>query len=139
MAVTATPIFPQAFKNAVQTIAPADTSTVKTLITAGTNGTKVQAILATSTDTSARDLALYLTISATNYLLGTVAIPLTSGSVNSVVTVDVLHAAQIPGLPFDGNGNHVLFLAPGSSLSIATLTTVTAAKLVTVVAQGADF
>ena len=79
MAGTATPIFPQTVKNYVAQILPADTTTKKTLVTGATNGTKIESITVASTDTSARDLLLYLTVSAVDYLLGTVAIPINSG------------------------------------------------------------
>lgn len=139
MAVTATPVFPQAVKNYTQTIAPGDTTTVKSLAAAGTNGTKIDALLVTSNDTANRDLVLYATISATNYPLGIVQIPLTAGTVNSVPTVDVLRSAQIPGLAYDAFGNKILYLASGTTLSVAAGTTVTTAKQLTIFAQGADF
>lgn len=139
MAGTATPIFPQVIKNYTQTIAPADTTTVKALAVGGTNGTKVESILVTSTDTAARDLALFATISAVNYLLATIAIPLNAGNTNAVPTVDVLRHTQWPGLAYDPNGDKYLYLASGTTLSVATLTTVTAAKQITIFAQGGDF
>jgi hypothetical protein len=139
MSVTATPIFPQALRNSVQTILPADASAVKAVLAAGSNGSKVEALNVTSTDTSARDVTIYVTISATNYLIGTVSIPLNSGNTNSAPSVDILRSSQLPALAFDANGNRFLYLASGSTLSIACTSTVTTAKQITVFAQGEDF
>jgi hypothetical protein len=139
VAVSNQPIFPQSIRNAVQTIAPADTTTVKTLAAGGTNGSKVETILVTSTDTAAQTLQLWATISSTNYLLGSVPIPLGSGNTGTVITVDVLRSAQLPGLPYDSNGNKYLYLASGTTLSVSTLATVTTAKLLAITAFLGDF
>lgn len=139
MTVTATPVFPQTIKNYTQTILPADTTTVKSLAVAGANGTKIEAFNVALTDTTTRDVQIYATISATNYLLGTVNIPLSSGNTNAVPSVDILRSAQLPGLAYDANGNKYLYLASGTTLSVACTTTVTAAKAITFFAQGEDF
>jgi hypothetical protein len=136
---TATPIFPQTVKNFVAQVLPADASGKKTLVTGATNGTKVEAIMVASTDTSARDLQLILTISSVDYVLTTVSIPLTAGFINSAPSIDILRNAQFPGLAYDANGNKVLYVASGAVLSVKTLTTVTAAKEVDVFGYGADF
>src|SRR5579863_3216415 len=115
---TATPIFPQTPKNYVAQILNADASNVKTLVTGATNGTKVEAISVASTDTSARDVQLVLTISSVTYILTTVSIPATAGSVDSVPSVDILRNAQWPGLSYDANGNKILYVANGAVLGI---------------------
>lgn len=139
MAGTATPIFPQTIRNDKQTILPADTTSVKSVVVAGSNGTKIEALNVSMTDTTTRDIQLYVTISATNYLLGTVNIPLSSGNTNAVPSVDILRSSQLPSLAYDSNGNKYLYLASGSTLSVACTTTVTTAKQITVFSQGEDF
>ena len=139
MAGTATPIFPQTVKNYVAQILPADTTTKKTLVTGFTNGTKIESITVASTDTAARDLLLYLTVSAVDYLLGTVAIPINSGNTNAIPAVDILRHAQWPGISYDSNGNKIFYVASGSVLKVAAGATVTAAKEIDVVASGGDF
>ena len=139
MAGTPTPIFPQLIKNYVQTILPADTTTIKALVVAGTNGTKIESINITSTDTAVRDLAIYATISAVNYLIGTITIPITAGNTNAIPSIDVLRHLQLPSLAYDSNGNKYLYLASGTTLSISVLSTVTTAKQITVFAQGGDY
>lgn len=139
MAGTATPIFPQTVKNYVAQILPADASTKKTLVTGATNGTKIEALTIASTDTAARDVSLYMTISAVDYLLATVSIPANSGNTNALPAIDAIRSAQWPGLSYDANGNKILYVASGSVLKIAALTTVTTAKEIDVLAVGGDF
>ncbi|WP_341313886.1 hypothetical protein WN982_00315 [Paraburkholderia sp. IMGN_8] len=80
-----------------------------------------------------------MTISSVVYILATVSIPATAGSVNSVPAVDILRNAQWPGLSYDANGNRILYVANGAVLGIKALTTVTTAKEIDVLAVGGDF
>ena len=137
MAVTATPAYLQTVQDFQVQILPADTTTNKTIATAGTNGTRIMAITVTSTDTSARDVALKKTISGTDYLLGTFSIPITAGFINSTPTVNLMNHSQLPNLPRDSNGNPYIQLETGTTLTIAALTTVTAAKVISVTAIAA--
>ncbi|WP_233343626.1 hypothetical protein [Burkholderia cepacia] len=139
MAGTATPIFPQTVKNYVAQILNADASNVKTLVTGAANGTKIEAITVASTDTTARDVQLVMTISSVTYVLATVSIPITAGSVNSVPSVDILRSAQWPGLSSDASGNKILYVANGAVLGIKALTTVTSGKELDALAIGGDF
>lgn len=139
MAVTATPIFPQAVKNYAAQILPADTSTVKSLVAGGTNGTKIESLSIASTDTAARDVQLVMTISSVVYVLATINIPLNSGNTNAIPSVDVLRNAQWPGLSYDAFGNKILYVANGTTLGIKALTTVTTAKEIDVIATGGDY
>lgn len=139
MSGTATPIFPQAVKNWAAQILPADTTTKITLLTGGTNGSKLETLTVSSTDTSARDLLLWLTSGGTDYLLTTVSIPASSGSTNALPAVDMLRSAQIPGLSFDANGNRIMYVANGAVLKMSVGVTVTAAKAVQAFGCGGDF
>lgn len=139
MAGTATPIHPQTVKGLVAQILPADASTLKTLVTGATNGTKIESINVTSTDTTTRDIAIWMTISAVSYLLGTVNIPITAGNTNAIPSVDILRSLQIPSLAFDAYGNKYLYVPSGATLQVSSLSTVTAAKALQFYAQGGDF
>lgn len=139
MAVTATPIYPQTHKNAVLSIVNATGTSVTTLYAAGTNGSKVEGIYVTSTDTSARDLAIYYVVSATNYQLGQISIPITAGTLNTAPSINLLTSTQLSGLPRDVNGNPYLYLASGTTLSIAAPVAVTTAKAINIIAQIEDF
>ncbi len=139
MTVTATPIFPQTIQNYVVQIANADASNSKTIATAGANGSKIETLVVASSDTSARDISFFITISSTNYLLGTVNIPANSGNTNALPSVDILRNPQVPGLAYDANGNKYLYLKNGATLTCTALTTVTSAKLISINAIGGDF
>jgi hypothetical protein len=139
MAGTATPIFPQTIKNWTAQILPATASAKVTLVTGATNGSKVESINIASTDTTARDLQLILTISSVDYILGTLSVLANTGFTNAVPSINVMNHSQLPIFSYDNNGNRYLYVASGSVLSVKTLTTVTAAKEVDVFAFGGDF
>lgn len=139
MPVTNTPIFPQLIRNSVITIVNGDAQTYKTVFTPGSNGSKIESIVVSSTDTSARDITVNFTISATNYQLSVVSIPITAGTVNSVPCVNLLASTQLPGLAKDANGNPYLYLASGTTLTVNAPVTVTSAKTITFVVQGGDY
>jgi hypothetical protein len=140
MSVTATPIFPQTITTGVAQIALADTTTLKTLYTAGANGSKIDNILVTSTDTASRDLQLVVTISAVDYIIGTFSVPANSGNTNSLVTLNALaHPQLVNALSVDNNGNRCLFLATGAVLKVKSLANVTSARVISLVAQGGNF
>lgn len=146
MAGTSTPIFPQTIKNYAVQILPADTTALKTVVTGATNGTKVEMLVMTSTDTSARDVQLFLNDGSTSYLLGTISIPANSGNTNALLSQSLLVSSTTvaPYLPFfqfplDSNGNRYIYVASGWTLKAACLTTVTTAKVLNFVVQAGDF
>jgi hypothetical protein len=141
MAVTATPVFPQAPKNYKVQILPADASALKTIATGGTNGTKITAIIVTSSDTVARTVTWGITTGGVFFPLGTVTIPITAGQVDTTnPAVNLLDPARTPGLPFDADGSpYILLNGAGDTLQVKSLTTVTAAKEIDITAIGADF
>lgn len=137
--MTATPVFPQTIKTNVAQILPADTTSLKTLVTPGANGTRVDNIIVSSTDTSAKDLQFVITVSATDYVVGTLSIPANSGFTNAVPLVSVFAHSQFIAFNTDVNGNKHMYLANGAVLKVKALTTVTAARAISVVAQCGDF
>ena len=139
MAVTPTPVYAQAVNNGVQSFANADGQTKKTIFTAGANGSRLTEILVSSTDTSARDIVVGITVSATNYDLFIVNIPITAGTVNSAPTVSYLKQAQCPGMALDAYGNPYLDLPSGTTVYAYAPVSVTAAKQINVWAMGANY
>jgi len=139
MAVTATPALPQNPVSGKVQILPADTSSLKTVATGGTNGTKIVALIASSTDTTARDVQWGITRSAVFYPIATKTVPITSGFVAGTPSVALLNVTDAPGLPLDADGQPYLFLQSGDTLQAKSLTTVTTAKEIDLQAMGADF
>jgi hypothetical protein len=140
MAVTSTPAFPQSPKNYKVQILPADTSTLKTLVTGGANGTKIVNITVASTDTSARDVQFGITTGGTFFPIGTVTIPITAGTIAATAAINLMATTLAPSLPLDSDGNPFILLSSASdTLQVKSLTTVTAAKELDITAFGADF
>jgi hypothetical protein len=138
--MTATPVFPQSIKNGAVQIANADASNLKTIITPGANGARVDSLLVSSTDTSARDLQLVVTKGGVDYILGTLSVPANTGNTNALAMLNALAHANIgPFLINDLNGNKILFLESGSVLKAKTLTTVTSARFINLFASYGDF
>lgn len=131
MAVTATPVFIQTPKITPITIVAADASNQKVVATAGSNGAKVVGLFVTSNDTSNRVLQISLTRSATNYLMASFVITTLAGTDGATAVINALSSTYWPGLPVDNDGQQYFFMESGDTLSIATTTTVTAAKTVT--------
>lgn len=144
MAVSNLPIFPVVIQSALQTFVAVDATTLKTIVTAGTNGTKVELLSVTSTDTAAKDIQLWINDGTTSALLGTASIIATSGFINSAPAISLFNALNTSGQPlimstFDSNGNKYLYLKTGWSLKVGTTANVTAAKTIYVTAQYTDF
>lgn len=135
-----TPTMAKQPQNGKVQIANADGTTQKTVYTAGASGSKVTALLASSTDTANRDVQVSITNAGTSYPLGTKTVPLASGTTAAVPTVNLLDPASIIGLAMDSDGNPYIHLVSGDTLTVSALVAVTAAKLITVVApSAADF
>jgi hypothetical protein len=137
MAITPTPVYPQTPKNGHVQILPADASGLKTLYTAGSNGSKITAVICSSTDTSARDVSVGVTRSAVFYALGTTTVAITAGTIAATAAQDMF--TGIPGLPIDNDGQVYIFIESGDTFQVKSLTTVTAAKELDFNCIGADF
>jgi len=140
MAGTATPIFPQTIRNFAAEILPASGTGLITLATGGTNGTKIESLNMVNTDTAdAYSVEMSITISSVTYILGTFALPASTGFSSTVAALAPLRNGIIPGLAFDSNGNPYLYLASGSSLGFSSGTTVATGKAIHIFGQGGDF
>ena len=139
MAVSFQPIFVQAPKAGVAAFVNADGTAKKTVVTAGANGTKVTAVTAASTDTSARVIALWLTRSATSYLVTSAQVAVASGSDGTTPTTDLLGSTLWPGMSVDGSGQRYLLLQSGDTLQASMVVAVTAVKEVDVTAVYGDY
>jgi hypothetical protein len=140
MAAGTAPIFYDTPKTAAVQIAAADTTTLKTLLTAGADGALVLGVEVVTDDTTANDVGLYVQIggSGTNYPLGAKRAAARSGDptqANPTPSVALLDAGQMPFLLPDGT----LQLGPGDIVKVGVQATVTAAKTVTVFASYGDY
>ena len=133
--MSSVPTLPVGVKTNAVTIVNADASNLKTILTADGTFWDVIALSATSDDTSDRLLQLYVTISGTDYLIGTVNVPTLSGTTASAPAVNLLASANIAQAVYDALGNRILRLDTGIVLKVKSTTTVTSAKTVTIVAS----
>jgi hypothetical protein len=131
--------FTQTLKLSAAVIAPADTTTAKTVFTAGSDDAVVKAINVASTDTAARILSLFVNDGSNDILIGRVNIPANSGNNGTAATVDLLGGTLMPSLPYDAQGKRVLPLPAGYILKAGTTTTVTSAQSITVTAMAEDY
>src|SRR5206468_6802080 len=126
------PIFVLAPKTAGVQLAAADTTTKKTLMTAGANGARVRSVNVVTDDTAPNDVGLYLQIggAGTVYPLASKRVPARSGDPTvanpTAVAVNLLDLGAMPALEADGS----LTLGAGDVLQVAVQATVTAAKTV---------
>lgn len=132
-------ILPQTPRQVIGTIINANGTTPQTLVSGGTNGSKVTSITCSNTDTASYTLQLLYQHSATNYVLDSVTIAVSAGNVAGTVPQPLLSTSVMPGASIDGSGNPYLFLMSGDSLMIATTGAVTAAKTIACSATVADF
>lgn len=109
----------------------ADTTTKKTICTAGANGARVDAISVCTDDTSEVDLAIYRHIGATDYYIGVVTVPAGSGY-TSVAKVDGLSALVGANLDY-------LPLGAAETLKAACVATMTAAKVTDLVVESGNY
>lgn len=131
MAANTTPLFTLTPKNGGQTFVNADSTNLKTLITAGDYGFRLDSISITSDDTSARNIAFYVSVGGTDYYIGNVPVVIGAGY-GAVPKVDGMSFLKPAALDF-------LVIPAGALLKCNMVVAVTAAKVVTVVAIGGDF
>ena len=91
-------------------------STVVTIYTGGTNGSKIPALKAVSVGTTAAfDVQWGISSGGTLILIGTSSVPISAGSLSSVASVNMFN--NVPGLTIDCDGNQFVFL-PSNSYSL---------------------
>ena len=131
MSANTAPIFELTPVNAGVTFSDADTTTLKTIYTAGSDGGRIDGILVSTNDTTTVNLAFSIFDGATNYYIGNVNIPVGSGY-TTIARVDALSTLRPASQPFiQLRGTYVL-----KANCVATMTS---GKLTTVVVIGGDF
>jgi hypothetical protein len=130
MAANTSPIFELTPFMKGDTLDDGDTTVAITLITGGTNGTRIDSLMCSTNDTAAVNLRFYVDNGGADLYLGVVLLPIGSGY-TTVVRVEAM-ATLAPGLGY-------LVLQSASELKVSCLATMTAAKLTTVIALGGDY
>lgn len=138
MAANTAPIFVKSITGKGASWTNSDAANIKKAIcpTIGTNGTRLHSISVTSTDTMARDFALYLNDGTTDFQVGRIQVPIGAGTADGVASLSVLtQAALLPWLSIDGS----LLIPAGWTLKAENLSQVASTKAVTFVALGGDY
>lgn len=135
MPANTSPIFPLVVQTSAIAIVNADGTGEKALVTAGANGTRVDTVSITSTDTATVTLTVILHDGTTPYAVGEIAVPAGSGTNGSAPAIKGLSAEGLPWLDTSGS----IFLKSGWSLRVAAKAAVTSAKTVTLVAFSGDY
>lgn len=139
MANSNVPMFIQAIETWALQLSNASGTTITTLLTAGTNGSKVEVLNVSNTDTLGYVLNLYVNDGTTNHLIATVSIPASAGNNTATAPVNILASSNLASLPYDSNGNRYLYLKAGYKLNIGVTATITTGKFVDAVVVGGDF
>jgi hypothetical protein len=134
MAAGTNPIFVKALATSAVTFVNADSTTAKTLVTAGADGTRIETISATSDDTVARDIEVSVHDGSTNYVVGTVTVAIGAGY-TTVAAASLLTQAKMPWLSPDGS----ITIENGWTIKVRPTVAVTAAKTVAIAASGGDY
>lgn len=118
----------------------ADTNGV-VIYTAFTYGGRVESLIINTNDTAIVNVFIYILNGATVKPLGIVNVPANSGNTAAIQSVDALLGAGVTlcGLPVDITSKPYIPLAPGDILKMSCLANMTAAKVCTAVALGADY
>lgn len=134
MAMNTSPAFTHTVNNGVSTIVNADSTNLKTLVTADADGTCVRAISITSDDTSDRNIKLWITSGGTDYLIGNIPVVDGAGSNGTDPAVDGMNTTYLPWIK-----NGVIVLESGEVLKASVAVAVTAAKCIYIRVEAGDY
>lgn len=133
---------PQKFTNAdpVTNTTGSIANSLKTVATAGANDSIVRLLSATSDDTVAHDVLLFLVDGSNNrYLAGALAVAAGAGSSSAAAPVNLLDKTKLSFLPIDIEGNTFLRLKSGWTIQAGLLTQPGAGKTLNIISTSEDF
>lgn len=136
MTANTAPIFVISSNCKGQTFTSADTTAKKDLWIPGSNGGLLRALSFVTDDTAAVNMDLWVYDGSTAFAIGTINIPIGSGTTTSSNAINGLNTTSLKAiLAPDGS----LFLPTGFKLQGSCRATMTAAKTTTTFAQGGDY
>lgn len=118
---------------------PADGTTAKEIFDPSAEGSRVDAIIITSTDTVARTVLLQINNGSVISQLGHVTVPANAGTDGAVAAVSGLNRGNLPWLKIDANGNPYINLNSGMRLEAKMLGAISATKEINVTVLGANY
>ena len=136
MAMSVDPRFPDFITRGTGKFENSDGTTIKDVLTAGADGTRIDHMFISSDDTSAQDVTLYLNDGTNNIWLGTVNVPAGSGSgVVNMTAVNLMDNTKLAMLDLDSK----LYMKAADKIMANVNVAVTAGKIIYVVAIGGDY
>lgn len=115
------------------------TATLKTLYTAGTNGSDITGLWGVNAGATAHNVTLAIVNSSTTYQLNVVNLGTQAGNNGTAVPVSFLAPANWPGLPQDSNGNPLLRLVSGDTLGAEYATAQASTETISLFCVAADY
>lgn len=132
------PQFTGVANNKGLTFKNADGTALKTLITAGTNGTKVVSIPVVNEQAGTQVVELHWNDGTNDFRISATDVLGLAGSAGISVG-ELLDDTINPGIEIDNNGNTSLKLGAGESLKVKMQATISGGETVYVTAFGSDF
>lgn len=132
-------MLPQNVNNAGVTFVNADSTTAKTVFTAGSNDSICDMMTLCTDDTSSVNMHLYANDGSTNYLIGTVRAVTLSGTDGAANAIDMLNSTACPHLSINDAGKRCIKVKTGWVLKVAPVAAVTSGKTAWIFAAGDDF
>ena len=114
----------------------------QTAYTAGSNGGRIESLVASTDDTAAVNLFVFLQDGGgVVYPLGIANVPLRSGDLGTVQNVDLLDGAgiRLTGMLIDNSGKRYISIPGSWLLRVSTVAAMTAVKNCFVISQGFDY
>lgn len=130
MAANTSPIFELVPTDKGVQFTSTDTTTKKNIQTGGTNGTRIDAIMCSTNDTTTVNLAFYVNDGTTDFYIGNVNLPIGSGY-TTVARVEAM-STLAPVLGY-------IWLASSDTLKVNCVATMTAAKTTDIASQHGDY
>jgi len=136
--MASTPAFVATPKTPVASIANADGTSFKALVTGATNGTRVDAVSIANSDASnAYIVQVSVQKSGVDYELGEVSVAAGAGTNGSTKSVSMLNATDLPFLAVTESGS--IWLESGASLRVRSKTAVAGVNTLKFVGIAGDY
>ena len=134
MTMSNEPTFPATVHDVGAKILAADGTDKIVLFSGNTNGSRIKSISFCTDDPVEVNVQIWKTITAIDYLLGTVNVPAGSGNSKILPAVDGLNRLSLPWLRED-----CIMVGSASTVKISAIATLTSGKTLYALAEGGDY
>jgi len=117
----------------------ADGTALKTILTAGSGGSRVESMSIVTDEAGANDVMLYVHDGSLDHPVGHIDVPALSGTDGTVNAVSGLNSTNLSWLLIDAGGNRFINIPSGHSLKAGMRVTVTATETVNMVVFASNY